>query len=181
MSEAICPVCAGKVYPFTEQRSVQVRYGPLVNYYRETFDCDDCGESGAYVDDSNAINLALAVSRSESIETMLTALACSVGLNMKSRSDAYIERALGLKQRTLRRWRVGESVTEGEYALLRLLILRPALIEDIDRDDRAWREEKRDFHRMKHTEDYDETEALAHETMRKVSLEEECKPTPDPK
>lgn len=127
MTSKTCPVCgAAAVVSREERRAVAAPLGPSSDYLAVVDECHTCGEKGdfAAVNDPRIV-AALRDSELTSIVRMLDDLA-QMGI-----SNASLERALRLPQRTTSRWKEGK-VSAGAAALLRILRTYPWLIEVAD-------------------------------------------------
>lgn len=122
-----CPVCGSDdVRTEVESRAIAAQLGSSVAYDAVVDHCGACGESGDFeaVNDSR-IEVALRESEIASVKRMLDNLA-SQGI-----SNASLERALRLPQRTTSRWKEGK-LSAGAAALLRAISVYPWLVEVAD-------------------------------------------------
>lgn len=118
-----CPVCGtGRLDPHEVVATLTVPYGPTLDVPCNDERCDTCGMNGDFSELNDArFKAALAIAVRESVATMLDDLA-SMGF-----TTAYLERALGLYQRTLTEWRAGECPPAGA-ALLRIVRTYPWIV-----------------------------------------------------
>lgn len=129
MTTKTCPVCASeKVSSSVEKRVINAPLGPPIQYAAVVDSCEDCGEVGDF-DAVNDAQIEAAIHESEvaSIRTMLDELAAH-GV-----SNASLERALRLPQRTTARWKEGK-LSAGATALLRMVRTFPWMLEVADAD-----------------------------------------------
>lgn len=129
MTTKTCPVCASDtVTSTTEKRVVTATLGPPWTYAAVVDSCATCGEVGDFeaVNDER-IEVALRESEVASIRAMLDELAS------KGISNASLERALRLPQRTTARWKEGK-LSAGAAALIRMVRTFPWMLEVADAD-----------------------------------------------
>jgi len=127
MSTNKCPVCGSdKLEKILKKNIFPIPYGQPVEY-KEHFDhCLNCDEYGDYSGANDAaIIQAIENAKKSSVATMLDKL------NQKGYRFAYIERALGLPQRTTARWKKGE-VSASSVALMRVITTYPWILEVAD-------------------------------------------------
>jgi hypothetical protein len=122
--QLVCPACGSTnaksgetaqsiAMPSTEPETVSI--------FEDT--CLDCGMVGDFADRNEAIiEKALRRAESRAVEGNLRFLT-SLGLSM-----AYMERALGLPQRTMIRWKAGEH-SAASVALLQIIRTCPWLLQ----------------------------------------------------
>ena len=129
MTTKTCPVCASdNITSETVQRVVAATLGPPKIYAAVVDSCGECGEVGDFdaVNDAR-IEEALRESEVASIRMMLDELA-QAGI-----SNASVERALRLPQRTTARWKDGK-LSAGAAALIRMVRTYPWMLEVADAD-----------------------------------------------
>ena len=123
MNKELCPVCGGKLKRSSFEKLIGDTKVSLVNYI-----CQDCGEEGDFFNE-NDIKVEKAVQKAQIQETKK--ILCI--FEQQKRSFAGIERALSLPQRTLSKWKTGQtSPSASAVALLKFLNLFPWLIDIAD-------------------------------------------------
>lgn len=122
-----CPAC-GSDSLSTEAKNIHipVEYGRDIDIEETTYICNICGSDGDFADATDKkIEQALEHAKIEATELMLTRLTGG-GITM-----AYFERAMGLPQRTLARWKKGKISAPG-FALLRTVDTFPWILDVAD-------------------------------------------------
>ncbi|HEY3801842.1 MAG TPA: hypothetical protein VGL61_04510 [Kofleriaceae bacterium] len=119
-----CPACGSRdVTTSHENATVNVPYADPVEYSQIVHTCSICGESGDFANSNHStLKEAEKVAEKDAVENILAFL------NAHGQSQAYIERALGLPQRTLQRWKAGEC-SAASIALLQLVRTYPWTLE----------------------------------------------------
>ena len=119
-----CPACGShdiRSEPATRAINLPSGKTEQVPIYQDT--CLSCGEVGDFSDRNDAlIKAALKQAEVAAVENSIQFLS-SLGLTM-----AYVERVLGLPQRTIMRWKAGEY-SAAAIALLRIVRAYPWLLQ----------------------------------------------------
>lgn len=120
-----CPACGHtKLEMRVERRSYSVHFGPNAEFDEKVHACKQCSFEWGDADDTPVIE-ALARADKQAAVWIIARL------EEQGISNAYLERACGLPQRTLARWKTGE-VSAAAVALLRFLITFPWLLRVAD-------------------------------------------------
>lgn len=123
----MCPMCGSSAVTETDElRAIAIPYGGQATYGTKVHHCSDCGESGDFTQQNDAIiQSAYREAKKKSVDPMLGYLG-SIGVSM-----AYIERALELPVRTLARWKT-EECSAAAIALLRIIRTYPWILQVAD-------------------------------------------------
>jgi hypothetical protein len=126
MSDKICPVCgSAKIEKTVSKELMQEDLGAEILIDKITYKCLDCESEGDFFHENDeVIERALAALQKQFVISLLDELS---GQHI---SFAAIERALGLPQRTLTKWKNGISTpTAAGIALLKIIKLFPWIID----------------------------------------------------
>ena len=121
-----CPVCGSKNYKRSYRTEmIAASFGPLVQYMHANCTCFACKADGDFYQENDAkIEEAVAQSRQAAVGKMID------NLSLRGHKPSHIERVLGLRQGSLKRWR--ERCTPEGAALLMVLMAKPEALEVLD-------------------------------------------------
>lgn len=129
--ELICPACESENIQ-TEKlgEEYSYAYGDNFIYQQALHICQDCGEKGSFSnqlieENHETFSVALKEANRSSLDSIL------VHLSNDGNSMAYIERSLGLPQRTLSRWKAQGASSTG-MALMRIIRTYPWMLKVAD-------------------------------------------------
>ena len=120
-----CPVCGSKkITSGIEKRTISPMGAGEIAFDQVNNVCDDCGEEGDFAGENDPLV-------DDAIDTITTqrALESLKRLRDIRITPVYIERCLGLKIGTIRKWEKQNKVPRLGYALLRLIEHQPSLVE----------------------------------------------------
>jgi transcriptional regulator with XRE-family HTH domain len=122
-SKLTCPACGSdSISTSYRDAEIEIPYARPAQYSAVSNVCGVCGTEGDFLGENDSrVAEAIKTSTRESVRSMIDQLA-EAGVSM-----AYIERVLGLPQRTMARWKAGE-VSSPAVALLRLVSTYPWLL-----------------------------------------------------
>lgn len=129
MNNKICPACGSSNISFKKEIQVlKDNYGGEKEIEVGIYSCADCQTSGDFFNENEeAINKGLELLRTQSIRKVVDAL------TEKDFSMSSIERALGLPQRTLTKWKNGAANPSASgVALLKFVDIFPWLLDVAD-------------------------------------------------
>ncbi len=123
-----CPVCDGtSIHRKEIEEKISVPFGPEKTVKQYIHVCNNCGFE---MDDSETndtiVTQALDESRKEAVVKILDELSA------EGHSLAGIERALGLPQRTMSRWKNSTDLSSGGFSLLQIIRTYPWIIDVAD-------------------------------------------------
>jgi hypothetical protein len=111
-----------------QDRADATPFGLPIDWKVHNDTCRSCGEQGDFEGRNDALYSA---AETEALKAEVQHLMLDL-LNRKGVSSAWLERALGLPQRTMdRAWRKGEGL-HSSAALLRLIHAQPHLVKEAD-------------------------------------------------
>lgn len=122
-----CPVCgSSKIQTESESRKLKVPFVSDAKYEAIVDVCQECATRGDFCRENSArITASVEKAKQESVVRIIA------GLAEKKYTMASMERALGLAQRTMNRWKGGEF-SDSSLALLRFIATYPWLVEVAD-------------------------------------------------
>jgi hypothetical protein len=129
--DLICPVCESEDIQIEKlSQSHSYAYGGEFVFDQTLHVCQDCGEKGSFSnqlieDNHETFSVALKEADRESLESIFE------DLSIKGNSLAYIERSLGLAQRTLSRWK-SQGASASGMALMRVVRTYPWILKVAD-------------------------------------------------
>ena len=122
-----CPVCgSADIATSTDEQVLKLPFGQPTTYHLTKQECRNCGEVGDFCGQNDELYLT---AENQAITGEINSILHSLGeLNV---SNAYFERALGLPQRTVSRWKSGKC-SHSAVALLRMVRTYPWLLKVAD-------------------------------------------------
>lgn len=120
----VCPVCDSQNFEVIKSENInKIPFGNAFTSEVSSYTCNDCGMVGDFANKNDELYLAAK-------EKAVTESVCLIldRLSDEGKSNAYIERSLGLPPRTLSRWKSGGH-SETAIVLLRILATFPWIVE----------------------------------------------------
>lgn len=129
MTEKKCPVCgSNEIYLNIKKRKITDSFGGEKEITVNVYSCIICGTAGDFFNENDrVISNAISSLNEKSVKNIIDFLTNS-GFKL-----AAVEKALGLSQRTLTKWKIGATKpSSSSVALLKFIKLFPWLLEVAD-------------------------------------------------
>ncbi|HPG35302.1 MAG TPA: hypothetical protein PLG63_03115 [bacterium] len=129
MTEKKCPVCgSNEIYLNIKKRKITDPFGGEREINVNVYSCKICGTVGDFFNENDRIiSNAISFLNDKSVKNIIDFLTNS-GFKL-----AAVEKALGLSQRTLTKWKIGATKpSSSSVALLKLIKLFPWLLDVAD-------------------------------------------------
>ena len=126
MTEKKCPVCgSNEIYLNIKKRKITDPFGGEREINVNVYSCKICGTVGDFFNENDRIiSNAISFLNDKSVKNIIDFLTNS-GFKL-----AAVEKALGLSQRTLTKWKIGATKpSSSSVALLKLIKLFPWLLD----------------------------------------------------